>query len=152
MSTSIDPATPPSEPDPGLVTVRTGESAFRTAVEVRGHELVADEPEAAGGEDAGPTPYDLVCAALGSCTTITVRMYANRKDWPLRSVSARVGHARVPSGEGERARDRFLVELMLEGDLSDAQRARLLEIGGRCPVHRTLAAGSVVEVREAGAE
>jgi len=108
------------------------------------HALVADEPASVGGTDAGPTPYGLLSAALGACTTMTVRMYARRKDWPLRRVSVEVEHDRVHARDCERCEtkdgkiDRFRRRLKLEGELSDEQRARLLEIADKCPVHRTL--------------
>jgi uncharacterized OsmC-like protein len=140
--------TPPAEPAiPRAVAVVTERTPYRTTIEARGHTLVADEPVSLGGTDAGPTPFDLLCAALGSCTTITVRMYADRKKWPLEEIGARVFHQRIEAaGEGGRGpRDRFRVEVRLEGDLDEAQRARLFDIAGRCPVHRTLLASAEVE-------
>lgn len=131
------------------VTARTGRSRYRTRVDVRGHVFAADEPPALGGTDLGPTPFDLLCAALASCTTITLRMYADRKEWPLEEVSARVAHSRDKEGasppRGEVV-DLYTVELTLTGDLSDEQRARLVEIAGRCPVHRTLVRSATVRV------
>lgn len=124
----------------------TGTERYQTRISVRKHELIADEPESLGGRDEGPTPFDLVCSALASCTTITVRMYADRKGWPVESIEARVEHARVPAGEGTRV-DRFTLTVAFTGELDEAQRARLLEIAGRCPVHRMLVAGSIVETR-----
>ena len=130
------------------VMVRTGRDRFRTDVMVRGHPLVVDEPEVLGGKDHGPTPYDLLCAALGSCTTITLRMYADRKGWPLEEITVTVVHHRRggPQAENEVApTDSFRVELQLRGDLTLAQRVRLLEIADRCPVHRTLLGRSRIE-------
>ena len=123
------------------VLVRTGRERFRTEVVIREHGLSADEPPALGGADTGPTPYDLLCAALGSCTTITLRMYADRKQWPLEEIVARVDHRR----EGE-SMDEFTVGLELVGTLDEDQRARLLEIASRCPVHRTMLRGSAIRV------
>lgn len=129
-----------------LVQVRTGTERFRTRVEVRGHVFSADEPAELGGADLGPTPYDLLCAALGSCTTITLRMYADRKKWAVDEISAAVRHSRVAGkAEGEPG-DRFEVRIGIDGSLSDEQRKRMIEIAGRCPVHRTLAHGATVEV------
>lgn len=136
----------PQEIEPNLerrVSVRTGRDRFRTDVMVRGHPVVVDEPVRVGGTDLGPTPFDLMCAALGSCVTITLRMYADRKKWPLEEVLARVEHRRITrevDGAEER-RDSFEVTLEFRGPLDDAQRARLLEIAGRCPVHRALVEG-----------
>lgn len=132
-----------------LVRATTGRTRYRTEVTVRQHAFVVDEPPEVGGADAGPTPFEMVCTALASCTTITVRMYADRKGWPLEEIDARVEHARVPvERDGVTANlDRFTVTLGLSGNLDEAQRARLTEIASRCPVHRLLVAGSVVEVR-----
>lgn len=133
-----------------LVAARTGVTAYRTAIAARGHTMIVDEPVAVGGGDEGPTPHDLLCAALASCTTITLRMYADRKQWPLEEVAAYVEHRRiVPSGSTAvgAQRDHFIVELDLQGPLDEQQRARLAEIAERCPVHRTLLAGAKVELR-----
>jgi uncharacterized OsmC-like protein len=130
------------------VMVRTGRDRFRTDVMVRGHPVVVDEPEILGGKDLGPTPYDLLCTALGSCTTITLRMYADRKGWPLEEVTARVTHHRVRATEGSADAspiDHFRVELDFRGPLTLPQRVRLLEIADRCPVHRTLVGGSRIQ-------
>jgi uncharacterized OsmC-like protein len=100
-----------------------------------------------GGTDAGPTPYDLLAAALAACTTMTLQMYAARKGWPLEAAEVEVKHSKVHRQDSERDADgrqpsakidRFERELRLIGRLSEEQRARLLEIAERCPVHRTL--------------
>ncbi len=137
------------EPELGrVVAVRTGRAKYRTDVMVRGHPVVVDEPEAVGGTDQGPTPFDLLCAALGSCVTITLRMYADRKAWPLEEVMARVEHRRVSASSGDGAtKDSFRVELSFVGPLDAIQRARLLEIAHRCPIHRTMQAGVSIETR-----
>lgn len=135
------------------VTVRTHSGAFRTDVVVRGHALVADEPAAVGGEDLGPTPYDLLAASLGTCTTMTLRMYADRKGWPLEEVQVRLRHARIHGEDEARCEDheprmdRLDREVTLRGPLDPEQRARLLEIADRCPVHRTLHAGVKVSTQ-----
>lgn len=126
------------------VIARTGIDSFTTEMLVAGHKLVADEPVEAGGSDLGPSPYDLLAAALASCTTMTLKMYATRKELAMRSVTVTVTHEKVhakdcadcesPSGRI----DEFQRVLTIEGDLDDAQRQRLLEIADRCPVHRTL--------------
>jgi len=117
---------------------------FRTAVLAGGHELVADEPAAVGGTDAGPSPYDLLSAALAACTSMTLKMYASHKKLDLESATVRVRHGKIHAQdcedcESEDGRiDQFERELVLEGTLADAERQRLLEIADRCPVHRTL--------------
>ncbi len=139
----------------GGVVVCT-ESALCTEVKANGHALVADEPPALGGTDAGPTPYDYLLTALGSCTAITVRMYADRKGWPLESVRVRVEHGRIHAKDCEECEtksgriDRIGLELELEGPLLDAeQRERLREIAEKCPVKRTLGSEVLVETRVA---
>jgi putative redox protein len=100
--------------------------------------FLVDEPAAVGGQGSGPNPYDLLAAALGACTVMTIRLYADKKGWPLKSGCVRVLHR---SG-GPGAKDRFAREIVLDGDLDDEQRRKLLEIAGRCPVHQTLERGS----------
>jgi len=119
------------------------------------HHLVADEPERHGGTDRGPSPYGLVSAGLAACTSMTIRMYARRKGWPLEHVSVDVTHAKAHAednagaGEGTGGKiDRFARVVRLEGDLDDARRARLMEIADRCPVHRTLEARAEVHTEE----
>jgi uncharacterized OsmC-like protein len=128
------------------VRVRTGRDRYRTDVAVRGHPIVVDEPPKVGGGDMGPSPFELLCAALGACTTITLRMYADRKGWPLEEILVRVEHSRDRSGEEGVPPDLFRIELQLLGALDGSQRERLHEIAGKCPVHRTLVGGSRVEM------
>ncbi|MFQ5679904.1 MAG: alpha/beta fold hydrolase [Gemmatimonadota bacterium] len=138
----------------GGVVVRTGRSGYRTAILAGGHPLVADEPLAVGGTDEGPTPYDLLAASLGACTSITLRMYADRKGWPLEEIRVRLAHRKVHAEderqcESEPARmDEIRRTITLEGELEAVQRARLMEIADRCPVHRTLEAGVCVVTEE----
>lgn len=127
------------------VTVRIGRDHYRTEVRAGGHTIIADEPKSAGGGDEGPTPYDLLVAALGTCTAITLRMYADRKEWPIEEVIVHLSHGSVHADDGASCEDRddarmhrIEREIEVVGDLDDAQRARLLEIADRCPVHRTL--------------
>src|SRR5919206_1785616 len=133
------------------VVVHTG-SGLRTEVMVNGYTLVADEPM--GGTSSGPTPYDYLLAALGACTAMTVRMYADHKKWPLESVAVRLQHQKVYRRECEecetkdRKIDRIGLEVELGGALGGSQRRRLLEIAQRCPVHRTLESEVLVETAE----
>jgi uncharacterized OsmC-like protein/pimeloyl-ACP methyl ester carboxylesterase len=135
------------------VTASTSTGAFRTEIRAGRHALVADEPTAVGGEDLGPTPYDLLASALGACTTMTLRMYADRKEWPLEEAVVTLKHSRVHELDEERcdtadARlDRLDRDLNLIGPLTPEQRQRLLEIAERCPVHRTLSAGVRIATR-----
>jgi putative redox protein len=124
----------------GVEVGETGQGRFQVKVRAGAHAFLADEPVAEGGLGSGPNPYELISAALGACTAMTVRLYAERKGWPLDSVVVRVLHGR----EGLEGTDRFAREIVLQGALSDGQRARLKEIAEKCPVHRTLTRGSQV--------
>ena len=117
---------------PKAVLAKGGEVTYVQTVSVGQHSFLADEPADVGGRDAGPNPFELLLAALGTCTSITVRMYADRKGWPLKDVQVRL--AFVDSADCA-----IEEELLLVGDLSGDQYRRLIEIAGRCPVHRTLA-------------
>lgn len=127
----------------GQVVTQT-EDTYRTEVTAGHHSLVADEPEDVGGTDAGPTPYDLLLSALGTCTGITLRMYADRKDWPLEEALVRLSHSKIHAEDCDHCEqeegklDRIEREIELKGDLTPDQRERLLEIANKCPVHRTL--------------
>ena len=131
---------------PGQVEVReTGEGRFANIVRVDGHCLFADEPESSGGGDLGPSPYDYLLAGLGACTSMTLRMYAEQKKWPLERVTVQLSQQRIHAEDcadcesGGAARITEITrEISLEGPLSPEQRTRLLEIAEKCPVHRTL--------------
>ena len=135
------------------VRVHTGASGFRTTVNARGFEIFADEPASAGGTEAGPTPYDFIGVALGACTSMTLRMYADRKQWPLEGVTVHVSHDRIHAADcadcesTEGRLDRLSRSITLEGPLDDVQKARMLEIADRCPVHKTLHSEIVVETK-----
>lgn len=137
----------------GAVTVRIGATGYRTDILAGPHTLVSDEPIEAGGSDEGPTPYDLILAALGACTAITLRMYADRKKWPLESVIVRLHHGRSHAADDQQCENRPVrldqIERTLEisGPLTHEQRVRLAEIAERCPVHRTLDAGVRITTR-----
>jgi putative redox protein len=126
------------------VSVRTGQTGFRTEILAGRHSLLADEPIGFGGTDMGPSPYDFLVSGLGACTSITLRMYADRKEWPLESIIVRLNHSKIHAADcadcetKEGKIDLIEREVELEGDLDDAQRQRLLEIADRCPVSRTL--------------
>ena len=126
------------------VVVDGDASGFAQRVGAGTHELTADEPLAVGGTGSGPDPYQLLLAALGSCTSMTVAAYARRKQWPLRHVHVRLAHSRVHADDCVRCDtrqgriDRIQQEIQFDGDLSAEQLARLMEIAQKCPVHRTL--------------
>jgi putative redox protein len=122
----------------------TGFGRFQVEAHNGSSSFLIDEPIAVGGLGSGPNPYDLLVSALGACTLMTVRLYANHKNWPLDRIRVRV--TRCPKGLN--ARDVFDTEILLEGDLDDAQRGRLIEIAGHCPVHRTLDRGVDFTVKE----
>jgi uncharacterized OsmC-like protein/alpha/beta superfamily hydrolase len=148
-------AAPSEQPalEPGQVLVTGERSGMLQRVVAGRHRLIADEPEQHGGSDAGPNPYELLLASLGSCTAMTLRMYADRKEWPLDQVRVYLSHAKVHAKDCEDCRtkegkiDRIERILELEGDLSDQQRERLVEIADRCPVSRTLETETKIETR-----
>lgn len=141
-----------AEPQSNKVIVReTGENGpYQNDVLIGGRHFFADEPETYGGADTGPDPYAFVTAGLGACTSITMRMYANRKKWPIDRLSVSLDHEKrhaddcVDCGPGDRI-DVFTRYIEIEGDLDEDQRARMLEIADKCPVHRTLENGAKVE-------
>ncbi len=120
---------------------RIAETRYRVDLKAGHHDLVADEHPDLGGQDAGPAPYELLLAALGACTSITLKMYAERKDWPLTAIDVSLLFTR----EGEQGR--IERTLTLEGDLDEAQRARLADIAERTPVTLTLKSGVEINTR-----
>lgn len=141
----IAPAKAAAEPaaDP-RITARTGPGGFVTEILANRHSLLADEPTRVGGTDQGPTPFDLLVAALGACTSMTLRMYADRKGWPLEAATVRLKHGKIHAAECETCEtregmlDRIEREIEIEGALEADQKLRLLQIADRCPVHKTL--------------
>lgn len=126
------------------VAVRTGPDSYTTEIVAANHHLLADEPKSVGGDDLGPSPYELLLAALGACTSMTLQMYARRKEWPLKDVTVHLDHEKrhiddVKECESDRFKaDVFTREIEITGELDHAQRQRLMEIADKCPVHRTL--------------
>jgi len=144
------PAPPPGAPEGVVRAAEADPDGFLQDVNAGpGHHVLADEPSAYGGTDRGMSPYGFLAAGLGACTSMTIRMYARRKGWPLDHVSVDVTHDKVhaqDAGSGGTARaDTFTRRVRLTGDLDDHQRQKLLEIADKCPVHRTLERSSVVE-------
>jgi len=141
---------------PREVTVTETEVRLRQRIEVGRHVLVSDEPREAGGTDAGPDPYGLLLAALGSCTSMTLRLYADRKKWPLEGIVVRLSHERTYARDCENCEtgdgriDRILRSISLSGPLSEEQRQRLIEIAERCPVHRSMLGPKEIVTRLAG--
>lgn len=140
----LDTASDKPEAIAGVRVTEAGEGKFAQVVQAGRHQLRADEPVSAGGDDSGPGPYDLLLAGLGACTSMTVRMYADLKKIPLTRVSVELSHEKVHAADcadcetREGKLDRIERVLTLEGDLDDAQRQKMLEIANKCPVHRTL--------------
>lgn len=117
----------------GCVRVAEKMAPYTQQVTTHKHRWIADEPKSMGGADEGPAPMEMVLAGLGACTSMTLRMYANRKEWPLKQVTVDLRHVK-----GEKGVEQLVRKIKIEGDLSEEQLARLLEIANRCPVHRTL--------------
>ncbi len=134
----------PAAEDGAVTVAENGIGPYGQDVAAGGYVFAADEPETVGGLGRGPTPYQLLSAALGTCTTMTLRMYASRRNWPVEKVSVTVRQEKIHAADcaecetDEGKIDSFVREIRLAGDLDDEQRARLLEIADKCPVHRTL--------------
>jgi putative redox protein len=150
------PADVPQTDGEGVVVTETRQSKFQQIVKAGRHELMADEPVSAGGQDSGPNPYDLLLAALGACTSMTLRLYADHKALPLERVSVQLKHSRIHAQDCEECEtregkvDRIERVLTLTGNLDADQRKRLLDIADKCPVHRTLHSEIKVRTRLEG--
>ena len=140
---------------PREVVVRGNAQGFTQEIAVGPHQLTLDEPKDMGGDDEGPTPFDLLLAALGSCTSITVTLYAQRKSWPLQEVITRLRHSRIHVTDcaecetEEGTINRIELDIEFVGPLSSEQRSKLLEIAKKCPVHRTLTSETNIRTRAA---
>ena len=144
----VEPA-PGEEPPADVEAVETGRGKFQLQLRTGRHQLFADEPSEFGGLDSGPSPFQLLAAALAACMTMTLRLYADRKGWPVKRIRAGVGHSRDAD---QVPRDRFDVRLTFEGDLDDEQRRRMVEIAGQCPVHRVVTEGARLAIIESPEE
>ena len=142
---------------PHEVVVREIGTGYAQDIQAGRHRLRADEPVGSGGTDTGPDPYALFLSALGACTSMTLRMYAARKGWPLTGITVRLGQKKIYARDCEDCETksdarivRIEREIELSGDLSAEQKARLIEIAERCPVHRTMMGEKQIVTRLAG--
>jgi putative redox protein len=139
--------------EPGSVIVHGNAEGFAQVITAGSHQFTSDEPAGVGGSDSGPGPYELLLAALGSCTSMTVAMYARRKGWPLEAVTVQLRHSRIHAADCEACEtkagrlDHIERIVELTGVLNEDQRARLLDIANKCPVHRTLTSEIHVQSR-----
>ena len=137
------------------IVVRGDVRSFKQEIVAGKHRLVADEPVSAGGGDAGPDPYDYLLISLGVCTSMTVGLYARRKEFPLKNVTVSLRHSRIYATDCEECEtkdgmlDRIDVEIELTGPLTAEQHAKLMEIAAKCPVHRTLTSEINIRLRAA---
>jgi uncharacterized OsmC-like protein len=137
------------------IVVRGDAENFEQEITAGKHRLVADEPVSAGGGDAGPDPYDYLLASLGVCTSMTVGLYARRKQFPLENITVSLRHSRIYARDCEECEtkegmlDRIDVEIDLTGPLTTEQHAKLMEIAAKCPVHRTLTSEINIRLRPA---
>lgn len=146
-STSGDPEIPAGT----IVVAESGTGHLQQLLFDGRHRLLADEPVAYGGGDTGPNPYDLLLMSLGACTSMTLRLYAERKRWPLERVTVRLRHRRIHAEDCANCEtkqgmvDRIDREIALHGPLDPDMRARLLQIADQCPVHRTLKSEIIID-------
>src|SRR5262249_49493366 len=126
------------------VIIRGTAADFSQEIEIGAHQLNADEPVAFGGTDSGSSPYDLLLAALGACTSMTIGLYARKRGWPLKDITVSLHHAKIHAKDCDDCEtkegrvDRIWLDIHIEGSLTDEQRAKLVEIAEKCPVHQTL--------------
>jgi putative redox protein len=154
----VGDAKPQGGAAPREVVVHGSAKGFVQEIAAGRHRLSADEPEAVGGTDMGPSPYDLLVSALGACTSMTVSLYARRKQWPLEAVTVKLRHSRVHAADcgdcetKDGKLDRIEVEVELRGDLDEEQLQRLLDIANKCPVHKTLTSEIGIRTRLRGSQ
>lgn len=134
-------------PDSGVVARPTGTGRFQAAIAFRGGTLLADEPVEVGGDGTGPTPYELLSGALAACTAMTLKLYAERKGWTLPPYSVEAAHSVRPGSDAAPPRDLFARTIVFDGPLDAEQKAKLLEVADKCPVHRTLMRGFEIATR-----
>ena len=161
-SAVASPAVPPARTDrplaDGVVRVSPAGGKFTHSVRAGEHAWLADEPTAVGGDDRGPNPYDFLLAALGTCTAMTLSMYAERKGWSFEGATVDLSHDRIHARDCEECTskegrvDRITRSIELHGSLDPEQRARLLEIADRCPVHRTLVGEKTIPTAEVSSD
>ena len=123
---------------PYVRVVETGESRYANRVTMGSHSLISDEPERLGGENLGPNPFDLLGAALAACTSMTIRMYAERKGWDVQNLTVSVDHQR------DRGHDTFTRIISFDGPLGEEERERLIDVSHRCPVHRVMEGSATI--------
>ena len=135
----------PDNESPGVVLVEVGTTDYQAQVRAGKHAFLVDEPESMGGKNTGPTPENLILSALGSCTAITLRMYAERKEWPLEKVEVKLYLENGPAKSNPQFKDgafqvkqQIIVHVWVHGNLHPDQVDRLAEIAGKCPVHKIL--------------
>jgi len=151
ISTGSTNATPPD------VVVRGNATSFLQDVVAGSHHLQADEPVSYGGGDAAPGPYDYLLIALGACTSMTIGVYARRKKWPLENITVSLRHLRIHAKDCEECEtkdgmlDRIDLAVALTGSLTAEQHAKLMEIAGKCPVHRTLKSEIDIRIKQGAA-
>jgi putative redox protein len=157
METTISTAADSSNATPPDVVVRGNVTSFLQEVVAGSHRLQADEPVSYGGGDAAPGPYDYLLIALGTCTSMTIGVYARRKKLPLENITVSLRHSRIHAKDCEECEtkegmlDRIDLDVQLTGPLSSEQHARLMEIAGKCPVHRTLKAEIDIRIKQGAA-
>jgi uncharacterized OsmC-like protein len=154
MDTTISAATNPTNTTSPDVVVRGNAASFHQDVVTGSHRLQGDEPLDVGGGDAGPDPYDYLLVALGTCTSMTIGVYARRKKWPLENVTVSLRHSRIHAKDCEECEtkegmlDRIDLDVQLTGPLTPEQHSKLMEIAGKCPVHRTLKSEIDIRIKQ----
>lgn len=132
--------------------VATNVVNYQVSIKGHGHTITSDEPQAVGGDDTGPTPFELLLSSLAACTAITVRMYAARKDWPLEKINLSLSHQKISADACDDCVtlngkiDQIQIDISFEGDLTADQIERLEYIAGRCPVHRSLVSETKIRI------